>query len=223
MAFDNFKRKAPDEAFVSRVAAYVSKILDQRKADGPPTPGVTVLDIGCGMGQELFGVMDIFSSKTEKDGNEKGGVEVQYIALDMDLSMNLEAMEKFTGHGGIKTVDHTLPAALPFPDGSVDVIFARLSLHYFTDDVLRNQIFPDLRRILHPRDGALVFVVKSRENHTKTVTQKVLYGRDAWEQIVKDSGFSITKVETPFSAETQEEVKRWEESGAPWAFEVVVQ
>jgi len=48
---------------------------------------------------------------------------------------------------------------LPFAGNSVDVVYARLSLHYFSDDVT-SRIFREIHRLLVP-DGLFVFLCKS--------------------------------------------------------------
>lgn len=48
---------------------------------------------------------------------------------------------------------------LPLLDASIDVAYARLSLHYFSDDVTHD-IFHEIHRVLVP-DGLFVFLCKS--------------------------------------------------------------
>lgn len=54
-------------------------------------------------------------------------------------------------------LDTTAP--LPFRDGAVDVVYARLSLHYFSDRVTRG-VFRELHRVLGA-GGLLCFMCKS--------------------------------------------------------------
>jgi SAM-dependent methyltransferase len=60
-----------------------------------------------------------------------------------------------------------MQAPLPFADGSFDLIYAHLTLHYFPDAVTR-RIFGEIRRVLRP-DGLLAFVCKTVDDP--------LYGR----------------------------------------------
>ena len=63
---------------------------------------------------------------------------------------------------------------LPFRDNTFDVVYARLSLHYFRDSVTK-EIFKEIHRILKP-DGRLSFLCKS--------TGDSFYGKG--EEIEKD-------------------------------------
>ena len=84
-----------------------------------------------------------------------------------------------------------LPAPLPFPHGSFDVVFARFSLHYFNDTALAN-IFADVSRILRP-EGSLVFMVKTTENlgYSAGKVLRPADGRKGWHALLQEPGFGV--------------------------------
>lgn len=69
--------------------------------------------------------------------------------------------------------------SFPFPDNDSNVVYARLSLHYFTDKITR-QIFSNIFRVLIP-DGYFCFICKSIEDPLSgqgTQIESDMYERD---------------------------------------------
>lgn len=122
------------------------------------TPGSKILELGCGVGndsaffaQNGHQVLATDFSKLAIKNNRKHFKEsnLQFEVLDMSKKMSL-------------------------PDNSFDVVYCRLSLHFFTDKATKS-IFRKLHRILKP-NGLLCFLCKS--------TDDPLYGKG--KQIEKD-------------------------------------
>lgn len=111
----------------------------------------TILELGCGEGNDSF----YFA--------EQGHVVTATDFSDVAITQNTE---RWTNDNLTFAVQDL---AQPFPqaDASFDVIYTRLSLHYFTDDTTR-RIFKDIARILKP-GGLLCFMCKS--------TQDSIYGK----------------------------------------------
>ncbi|CAE7458131.1 unnamed protein product [Symbiodinium sp. CCMP2592] len=109
----------------------------------------------------------------------------------------------------IDIIAHTLPAPLPFPDSSFDVVFSRFSLYYFQEQAL-TKVLADIRRVLRP-EGSLVFMIKTKENLDQP-TGKVLYPVEKWLQLLVNAGFNVAIKER----ETRPEAK---DAGEPWIFE----
>lgn len=121
-------------------------------------PKSKILDLGCGVGNDSIYfarlghqilATDFSEIAIRKDKEHFKDNNLKFEVLDMSKSMN-------------------------FPDNTFDVIYARLSLHYFTDKVTK-MIFKELHRILK-LNGLLMFLCKSMKDP--------LYGKG--EQIEKD-------------------------------------
>ncbi len=118
-----------------------------------------VLELGCGLGNDSFffakkghAVISTDFSETVIEQNQK------HYQKQQNLSFQVIDMSKL----------------LPFNDVQFDVIYARLSLHYFTDTITK-QLFTEIHRILK-NGGLLCFICKSIDDS--------LYGQG--EQIEKD-------------------------------------
>jgi len=122
-------------------------------------PRSKILDVGCGLGTDAA----IFAQA----GHTVLATDFSKVAIEKNR-------EKF------KTVPHLsfelldLHNPFRFNANEFDVVYARLSLHYFTDAVTRN-IFNEIHRVLKPT-GYLCFLCKS--------TSDKLYGEGT--EIEKD-------------------------------------
>ncbi|PIY69322.1 hypothetical protein COY90_01310, partial [Candidatus Roizmanbacteria bacterium CG_4_10_14_0_8_um_filter_39_9] len=81
---------------------------------------------------------------------------------------------KYKDQNGLRFQVVDMTQSFPFEDNTFDVVYARLSLHYFEDNVTKN-VFSEIYRVLKP-EGIICFVCKSVEDP--------LYGQG--EEIEKD-------------------------------------
>lgn len=96
--------------------------------------GGTCLDLGCGIGQ--------FS---------KWFIENGYEVISSDISkIALEKVKEFNSN--IVNVD--MREKLPFDDNKFDVVFANISIHYFSDSDTKN-LMNEIKRILK-KDGLFI-------------------------------------------------------------------
>lgn len=106
-------------------------------------PNSKILELGCGPGEDAA-----YLAKQHS-----------VIAIDYTKSAIQQNQEKFRGIKNLQFIQHDSSKPLPFKDETFDGIYARLSLHYFTDEVTR-AIFAEVHRVLKPK-GLFYFVCKS--------------------------------------------------------------
>jgi SAM-dependent methyltransferase len=124
-------------------------------------PDARVLDLGCGDGVDSMYI----SSK---------GFNVS--ALDLSTVVIDENKEKDPNIDWL-TYDIS-DANLPYSEGEFDLIYCRLSLHYFTEDELEN-ILKDIRNKLKI-GGLLYFTVKTQNLQDKIKTGKQFLHKRQW-------------------------------------------
>jgi SAM-dependent methyltransferase len=107
-------------------------------------PGFRVLELGCGTGEDAA----YFAA---------GGHEV--LAVDFAAFAVNEAKRRHPGKANLSFAMHDLAQPFEQPDGSFDLVYARLSLHYFPDAQTR-AIFREVQRLLAP-GGLFAFMCKS--------------------------------------------------------------
>ena len=117
-------------------------------------PGSTLLELGCGLGD---------------DGAYFARAGHRVLAADFAPAALAGARREHAGASGPDFLLLDMSAPLPFRDRCCDAVYARLSLHYFTDDVTRS-IFAEIQWVLRP-GGLLAFICKS--------TDDPLYGQGA--------------------------------------------
>ena len=122
-------------------------------------PASRILELGCGVGNDSIGFAEARHTLIATDLSE--------VAIDKNkerfkniLNLNFETLD--------------MSESLRFHNNEFDVVYARLSLHYFTDEVTR-KIFSEIHRVLKP-NGYLCFICKS--------TNDPLYGKGT--EIEKD-------------------------------------
>lgn len=76
--------------------------------------------------------------------------------------MAVDENHKHLVHENLHFTVQDISQSLTFDDASFDVIYARLSLHYFTD-VVTKSVFNEIARILKP-GGTLHFMCKSTDD-----------------------------------------------------------
>lgn len=118
-------------------------------------PHSTILELGCGEGND-----SIYFAK-------QGHIITATDFSDIVIKQNT----KRWSHSDVNFVIQDISKPLEFGNGSFDVIYARLSLHYFTDDTTRN-IFREIARVLKP-EGMLCFMCKSTDNHINGQGEKI--------------------------------------------------
>lgn len=110
-------------------------------------PDSKILELGCGVGNDSVGL-----------------AEAGHLVLATDFSQVAIAKNswrfKHTPHLTFEVLDLNEP--LIFSDNEFDVVYARLSLHYFTHQVTE-RIFDDIHRVLK-RGGFFCFVCKSTDD-----------------------------------------------------------
>lgn len=106
-------------------------------------PGSKILEISCGNGADAKYLQDL-------------GYDIICTEIDDNYVRNAKNL-------GLKCIKHDTRNNFPFEDKQFDLIYAKLSLHYFTKGEL-NKIFKELRRISHN----ILFTVKVQDDDFKT-------------------------------------------------------
>jgi ubiquinone/menaquinone biosynthesis C-methylase UbiE len=107
-------------------------------------PNSHILDLGCGVGNDSVGFA--------KEGHNIIGTDFSSVVIQ-DNSKEYKDISNLS----FRVVDLSIP--LEFKENSFDLVYARLSLHYFSDEVTRN-IFNEIHRVLKP-GGYICFMCKS--------------------------------------------------------------
>ncbi len=102
-----------------------------------------VLELGCGVGNDSNFFVQI--------GHHVLATDFSDIAIDKNKQRYKQDNLQF------EVLDISKP--MKFPNNEFDVVYARLSLHYFTDRITKN-IFQEINRILKP-NGFLCYICKS--------------------------------------------------------------
>lgn len=137
--------------------AYAEEINDQIPANS------TILELGCGEGND-----SIYFA-------EQGHMILATDFSDVAIGQN----SKRWTHPNLTFKVQDIGQHFQFDDASFDVVYARLSLHYFTDETTKN-IFREIARVLRP-DGMLCFMCKSTDDHIYGQGEKIendMYERD---------------------------------------------
>jgi len=110
------------------------------------SPHQKILELGCGVGN---------------DSNYFAQLSHKVLATDFSkvaIEKNRELYNNDNLTFEVLDTSHTFP----FKNNSYDLVYARLSLHYFTDEVT-HQIFEQITRVLK-NGGLLAFVCKSTDD-----------------------------------------------------------
>jgi uncharacterized UPF0146 family protein len=122
--------------------------------------GSKILEISCGNGADAKYLQD-------------SGYDVICTEIDENYVRNANNL-------GLKCIKHDTRDNFPFSDKQFDLIYAKLSLHYFTPSEL-NKIFKEFKRISHN----ILFTVKVQEDDFKT--GKVIMPPNHWIGIVNNN------------------------------------
>ena len=124
---DPYERSAAYyDLFVGRVVALTRATQVQL---APPEPGSSVLDVGCGTGADLVPYY-------------QAGCEIH--GVDLSPAMIEVARRKFDDGVDLRCGD---AAALPYPDGSMDLVMTSLTLHEMSV-CHRDAVFDEMVRVL---------------------------------------------------------------------------
>jgi ubiquinone/menaquinone biosynthesis C-methylase UbiE len=136
---------------------YAEEINDQMSVNS------TVLELGCGEGND-----SIYFA-------EQGHIVSATDFSDIAIGQN----KKRWMHSNLTFKVQDIRQPFQFDDASFDIVYARLSLHYFTDETTKN-IFREIARVLRP-GGILCFMCKSTDDHIYGQGEKIendMYERD---------------------------------------------
>ncbi|MET8864386.1 class I SAM-dependent methyltransferase [Nonomuraea sp. NPDC004580] len=107
------------------------------------SPGRRILELGCGSGRDAVHLQSLGHTVTASDFSE------------FAVRENVHAWRT----SGVRFLIQDLRTPLAFPVGAFDAVYARLSLHYFSDSVTRD-IFREVHRVLRP-GGLILFSCRS--------------------------------------------------------------
>lgn len=107
-------------------------------------PNSKILDLGCGLGTDAA----LFAQA----GHTVVATDFSEVAIEKNT-------QQYKDVDNLKFELLDLSVPFKYEDNTFDVVYARLSLHYFTDVVTR-QIFNEIHRVLKP-GGYLCFLCKS--------------------------------------------------------------
>jgi ubiquinone/menaquinone biosynthesis C-methylase UbiE len=123
-----------------RESAFRQRIIDLARL----RPGSAVLDVGCGTG-----TLAILAKKHT-------GPTAAVHGIDASPEMIARARRKAKSAGVDVAFENAVVEALPFPDGTFDVVLSTLMLHHLPRG-LREQAAREIRRVLK-RGGRLIVV-----------------------------------------------------------------
>jgi len=134
LARDRYRRfaKIYDSFFESMNSGFVVRAMEIH----PPTHDMRVLDVGCGTGSWLVSYQE---------------ANCQVCGIDSSRSMAGVARQKVAGSGGVVVGD---AVAIPFVDGSFDLVIASLLLHELEPED-RSAVVEEMKRVLKP-DGRML-------------------------------------------------------------------
>jgi ubiquinone/menaquinone biosynthesis C-methylase UbiE len=138
-----------------------------------PSGNVLDISVGDGVNSEYF----------VENGYRVYGTDIS------DVAINTIA-EKYPEHNWIV---HDTENKFPYQDNMFDIIFAKLSLHYFSKEKLYD-IMNDINRILKT-DGIFYFMIKI-SNSGNINTNKKSYTKEEWENFITEFNIIDEKIES---------------------------
>jgi len=147
------------------------KVIDKLSKLTPNNGVVLDLSFGDGANSEYF---------IEK-GFDLYGTDISKLAVE-----TME--EKFPDSNWI---EHDTLDKFPFSDEKFDLVFARLALHYFKKDDIKNVLF-DINRIM--KTNSYLYVMVKCSNTGEIDTGKVSYTKDDWIDMISEE-FEVVEYE----------------------------
>ena len=151
----------------------------------------TILELGCGEGND--------SIYFAEQGHTILATDFSDVAIEQD--------KQRWAHSNLTFKVQDISQPLQFDSAFFDVVYARLSLHYFTDKTTR-RIFHEIDRILKP-SGILCFMCKSTDDQIYGKGDKIesdmyefnghirhFFSRDYALVLLRESGLSPEHIET---------------------------
>jgi ubiquinone/menaquinone biosynthesis C-methylase UbiE len=111
------------------------------------SPKSNILELGCGAGNDAIAFAKAGHTVLATDFSDVAITIHKQRAVDI-INLTFEVLD--------------ISQPTQFEDNRFDVVYARLSLHYFSDEITQ-QIFKEIHRILRP-DGLLCFICKSTDD-----------------------------------------------------------
>ncbi|HSW75282.1 MAG TPA: class I SAM-dependent methyltransferase [Candidatus Saccharimonadales bacterium] len=153
--------------------------------------GATILELGCGEGNDSYYLAT--------QGHEITATDFSDVVIGQNKTRWQNDKLTFT--------EQNISQPLEYADESFDVVYARLSLHYFKAEVTQ-QIFQEIARVLKA-GGLFCFMCKSTEDGIYgqgTEIEKDMYELDGHvrhffsepfaQQLLSTAGLQVKKVET---------------------------
>lgn len=86
---------------------------------------------------------------------------------------------------------HDTEKRLPYPDKTFDIVFSRLSIHYFSKNKI-SDILSDIHRII--KRGGILFVMVKISNVGINDTDKKLYTQKEWNNLISNKFVIIDEI-----------------------------
>ncbi len=156
--WDNFwsEKKAVHEVYSNedRVLRNVSKLMDLRNKK--------VLEVGAGTGRDSFGMVALGASVFMLDYSMNSLHIIKNLAVEEKVEVSPVGGNAF---------------ALPFPDGSFDLVFHQGLLEHFRENQASELLRENIRIL---RSGGLLLVDVPQRYHIYTVMKHILIAMDKW-------------------------------------------
>jgi len=148
--WENAHKTGTVEHYSRPISEFASEVLTKIQ------PNSEILELGCGVGKDAVAFA-------------KAGHSV--VATDFSRTAIQKNSQKFAKIPNLVFRELDISQAFPFEDNNFDVIYARLSLHYFTHDVTL-RIFSEISRVLKS-GGSLYFMCKSIDDPQYGMGEKI--------------------------------------------------
>jgi SAM-dependent methyltransferase len=139
----------------------------------------------------IKGSGDVLDISVGDGSNSEYFIENGYNVYGTDISpLAIKTIEeKYPQHTWIV---HDTENSFPFGDNKFDIIFSRLSIHYFSQESVSN-ILGDIYRILKP--GGVLFIMVKITEVGNIDTGKKQHSKESWIQLV-DEQFEIVETKS---------------------------